>query len=213
MTSTVAVTSENIIPRNADFSMRVVELFIEFLSEMYARLEEFEYNQDERLSRILIADKFADVLDHLGQKPALITDLKSVVKQTVGLDDLGGFEHPQHMLGKTYHTAVYNTSLIIYAVSRNQWQSRRLAFFTGMGITGFRDEIIKNGRFLDVTVPVPVGEPVKLVTAARGKVWSTPVTVQVSFEETWVRSIIQAELLDKIRLDMRLGGTSVGSGC
>jgi hypothetical protein len=213
MSSTVAISSEKTRQRPADFSMRIVEFFLEFLCQMYMRIEEFQYHQDEVQSNILIADKFADVLDHLGKKPAIITDLKSIVKQNIGLDDRGGFRHPQFGLGKQYRTAMYNASLIIYAVSGNQWQSRRLAFMTGMGITGFEPEIRKNGKFIDVNVPVPVGEPVKLVTGARGKVWSTPVTVQVSFEETWVRSIIQEELLDKFILDIRLGGTSVGSGC
>ena len=213
MTSTVAITDEKRRPRPADFSMRIVEFFIEFLCEMFTRTDEFQYNPDERKSNILIADKFADVMDHLGKKPALITDLKSIVKQEIGLDDSSGVQHPQYGRGKQYRTALYNTSLIIYAVSSNQWQSRRLAFVAGMGVTGFEPIIRKNGSFVDVNVPVPVGEPVKLVTGARGKVWSTPVTVQVSFEETWVRSIIQEELLEKFNFEVQINGVDFGSGC
>ena len=158
-----------------------------------------------------VPDKFANVLDSLGKKPSLITDLKSIVKQEVAIEDRGGIAHPQRFLGKEYRTALYNSTLLIYCISSNQWESRKLAFLTGMGITGFEPEIRKKGKLVDVNVPVPVGEPVKLVTAAQARVWSTPVTVQVSFEETWLRSIIQDEILTSFQLGFTVNGEDLTS--
>jgi hypothetical protein len=209
--TTVAVPSEILRDRPHDFSDRIVDLFIDFLREMYRKMDEFTYQDDDRLTRVMIFDKFADNMDAVGQRPAIITDLKGISKGSVAIDDRGGLRHPNWRKGAEYRTDLFSGTLILHNTSSVQWESRRLAFLTGMGITGFEPEIRRKGQIFDVNVPNPVGEPVKLVTSSRGEVWSTPTTVQVSFEETWVRSIIEGELLGK--MNIKVVNSGFGESC
>jgi hypothetical protein len=199
-----AGTSGEVRDRPADFSDRVVDLFISFLRELYKHRDDFTYDDDDRITKIMVFDKYAINMDAVAQKPALVTDLKPISKQDVSMDDRAGVRHPDFNKGSEYRTTLFNATLLIHAVSSIQWESRHLAFLTGMGITGFEPEIRRQGIITDVNVVTPIGEPVKLVTSSRAEIWSTPTTVQVAFEETWVRSIIKSELLEKICPDIRV---------
>lgn len=186
----------------ADYSDRIIDTFILFFQEVFAGNGEFTFLEDEALTKLMILDKFPRNLDSVGKKPALITDLQSVNKTGSFLDDRAGYQHPEHYLGKRISTDLFTTVLIVHSVSQFYAQSRRLSFLAGACVYGLEGELFARGIH-DLSVPTVVGTPVKLITSNRGELWSTPTTIQISFQDDWVNSIIGSETLQKIKIILR----------
>lgn len=178
-----------------DFSDRIIDLFISFYQEVFKHMDEFRYSDDEKLTRLLIYDKFAKNLDTVGKKPSLVTDLKSINKGNTVINDFVG-NADFFQTGNKMKTDLFSTVLIVHAMSAVQAESRRLAFLAGFSIFGLEEELFKKGIF-ELSVPTVVGEPRKLVTSSEGEIWSTPTTIQVYFQDSWVTKIINSDILQR----------------
>jgi hypothetical protein len=188
----------------ADFSDRIIDLFISFFQEVFRHMEDFRFSEDENLTQLMIYDKFARNLDAVGKKPALITDLKSINKGDSFLDDLHGVGNSGLLKGKgTVSTDLFNTVLIVHAMSSVQIESRRLAYLAGFSIFGLESEILSRGIH-ELSVPTVVGEPIKLVTSSQGEIWSTPVTVRIFFQDSWICKIVNSDILQKFAINTNL---------
>lgn len=183
-----------------DFSDRIIDTFISFLREVFRHMPDFRFDENDNLTQIMIYDKFARGLDAVGKKPALITDLKAITKGDAVIDDLHGVAHPDFFTkGSKYKTDLFRTIMIIHSMSSVQAESRRLAYLVGFSIFGLEEEFFSRGIF-ELSVPTPIGEPRKLVTSSQGEIWSTPTTVQISFQESWVTSMVNEDILKKFAI-------------
>ncbi len=201
-----AVELEPFVNESTDFSDRIIDLFISFYQEVFRHMDEFRYSDDEKLTRLLIYDKFARNLDTVGKKPSLVTDLKSINKGDTVIDDFVG-NADLFQTGNKSQIDLFSTVLIVHAMSSVQAESRRLAFLAGFSVFGLEEELFKRGIF-ELRVPTVVGEPRKLVTSSEGEIWSTPTTIQVYFQDSWVTKIINSDILQRFAVKVNTNAES-----
>jgi hypothetical protein len=186
----------------ADFSDRIINLFLSFYKEVFRYMEDFKYDEDERKTGVMIYDKFARNLDTTGNRPSLITDLKSINKGDTILNDLHGIGNAGMMrTGNSVYTDLFNTVLIVHALSSVMAESRHLSYLAGFSVFALKEEFFKKGIF-HLSVPTVVGETRKLVTSSQGEIWSTPVTIRVYFQEAWIVQQIQTDILQKLSIQI-----------
>lgn len=206
-----SVTYEESASTAPDFSDRIIDTFISFLKAVFTNIDEFRFDENDSVTQIMVYDKFARNLDAVGKKPALVTDLKPITKGNVSMLDRHGIDAGYFTTGAEYKTDLFRTVLIIHSMSSVQAESRRLAYLVGFSIFAFREEFYDKGIF-DVFVPTVVGEPRKLITSSQGELWSTPTTVQIEFQDIWVKKIINSDILQKFAITVNATGVR-NPGC
>lgn len=115
------------------------------------------------------------------------------------LDSLHGINNGGSLLtGSKTYTDLFNTILIVHAMSSVMAESRRLSYLAGFSVFAFQHELFKRGIH-DLSVPSIVGETRKLVTSSQGEIWSTPITIRIFFQDAWIKSQIDSDIVQKFK--------------
>lgn len=172
----------------------VKDIFIGFMQQLlYQNPGEFHYDPDEEVSNIRICDQFSTDTLTPDFKPTIYIRRRPMGFLNTSIDQ---FVSGNRMKGTSVHSDLISGVAELVAVSRVGLEACRLGGLIFILITEFRSELRKLGMH-DVAVK-SLGEEEPKDLRSDMRIVEVPVAVQYTFQYTWMKSIMNATVMNAI---------------
>lgn len=172
-------------PDKGDFiyTSRMKDSILHFLQTVFATPELFgdqpnifQYSDDERISRIMIADSNTENIQSINDKPAILVNRGPITAQTMSMGDrttetfLGGIEHRELLL---------HSNIEVQCYSREGLEAETLAVVVFKIIRYLNQDIQKNYSIFDIEARA-VGSEQPIIRESTSNLVMVPVSVAIA---------------------------------